>query len=195
MRGLLKDGQTVIDAGCNDGGRILDVKDRLAGEGIGVDVIGIDQCTAEEMFRDYPKDVGKLTRRAKHNHSRMRFIHSSVDEVEGLEADVVACFGLSCSVERRQAAVLRLAEFLKPDGVMVLGVYHRGFRRMPFSVKCIGWRLDLLVSKSVFLKRVFACIEIKVMGKAEAAEHAKTCVGRHYQEGFGCNHGSTVDVL
>lgn len=203
--GVLKDGQTVIDGGCANGSGIISTKEHLAARGIQVKVIGIDRYSPEEMYGDEyyeqnPAEQHQRIRDAKANHAKMEFVHGVIDEVRDLEADVVTCFGLACETSQRQAALRRLAGFLKPDGVMVLGVYHVGFRcRMldhvkfdilerPFS------RLRQWVLGRRRLRRFFACIEIKVMTKAEAAEHAETCAGRHFTEGFGCGHGRVAGV-
>lgn len=186
--GLLRDGNTVMDVGCNDGRSINAVRDHLrGGHGIRVRVVGIDMCPTERMFDPVPGFGGfggrtdaLLEKAAAERGSLDAFILSMVENVRGLDgvADAVSCFGVWPPPETAAAAYRRMAALLKPSGV---AAYYVLPRRWFLSRRVRGLRgLD----PNPFV--------MKVMSKDEAAEHAELCVtfpGRR-----PCNHGRRVDI-
>ena len=193
---LIKDGDVVVDVGCNSGHYLLEMKNHLKTHNINITAIGIEERMPKNMYEGFSqKGIDKicgleylLDRDRKIRNELDEIITSSVSHVHGIDntADIVTCFGFSPREEDMRESFQRMCMFLKPDGKAIYDIHNNG-KYMPF-IATLLWRITRC--GALFNQ---AELQRKIMTKQEAISHAEECIfndtSRYMIVGQNCKHG------
>lgn len=196
---MIKDGDVVVDVGCNNGCYLLDMKKHLETHNINITVIGIEVCPPSRMYEGFPQkgidNMGGLEylqdRDRKIRGALDGFINKPVAQVYDIDctADIVTCFGFSPMASERIESFKRMCMFLKSDGKAIYDVQSSS-RTWDY----IAHILHKFTRCGYFFRSTK--MERKIMTKHKAIQHAEKCVlsdgdGFRY-EGVGCEHGNVI---
>lgn len=189
----IKDNSIVVDVGCNDGRNINNLKDHLLTHDMKIKTIGIDDRETEHLFDfsrpDTLKYLGGLEnaiKKAQANRDRLdEFILSPVAKVTDINAlsDYILCFGFSCYPDERKGSYLKMIEFLKSDGKVILDVVTPN--KMLF--------LRRLLALTRLFRYVHKKFQRKLMTKQEFILHVESCISEDFNsDGINCKHGKVL---
>ena len=173
---FIKNGDIVMDIGCNEGTQIAWIKNHLKEKGIEITAIGVDEINY--LDEEY---TGKFLNQLN------EFICSKVADMSIENAiDVLTYFGASVNDDECRESLAKMSEFLKPDGIAILEVREKGdlAKATQEDIDCADKRK---YDRDEYVFEKYHITYRKKMTKQELYEHSKHDVLNLMVD--SCDHG------